>query len=822
MVTAEPVLRLRAELDALDRAYTLGHHGRWTARRRAELLDTCLQQLWWAADPPAEVTLAALGGYGRRLQLPASDIDLLLLHDGLETAELERLSNALFYPLWDAGFALGQVVRTPQECLEAGCDRLDALTAMLDARPAAGDAFLLMRALTPVLEELQTDPQAFAVRLREEAVRRLERFGSCAHLLEPDLKEGTGGLRDVASLGWLQAALGRPLDAAGLLAPGELRAVDDAEEFLVRARSAVHLATGKRTDRLVADLQPEVAAGMGFSDVPRLGATDALMRTLFEHARNVEHAVASAVERLLGSGAELPPIADAAGVLEALADVAERGEVTTAGLHEAIGAADVPDLVAWTPAVRDAFLRILRSGAPGVRAFDLLDRTDLLGRYLPVWRDVRCRPQRDPYHRFTVDAHLTAAVEEMASLLAAGPDDEDPALAEALAAVTRPDALLLGAMLHDVGKVGEGNHVPIGARIAAEQLSSMGLDDETRELAAFMVAEHLLLPDTATRRDLTDENLVLDVAARIGTPERLAALYLLARADAAATGPAAWTPWRRTLVRELVVKVQHVLERGEMGQELAARLAGRVDRVRDLLEAEPGAEVDRFVLRMPRGYFLAIEPAQAARHFRTIAPPLGMHEVRTASAPGHRAGTYEVLVVAADRPGRLSWITGAMAVGGISILSAQVFTTEDGAAADLFEVEGAFEAEITEARWREYRSTLRRTIDGSISLERRVADKRRHYPAPKVRTPVTVAVDNGASDFSTVIEVGAPDRIGLLHDITRAFADLKLDVHLAKVATFDGRVVDAFYVRDPLGRKIVDAEQLAEVERALRERLTPG
>jgi [protein-PII] uridylyltransferase len=350
----------------------------------------------------------------------------------------------------------------------------------------------------------------------------------------------------------------------------------------------------------------------------------------------------------------------------------------------------------------------------------------------------------------------------------------------------------------------------------------MGVDDATRDLATFMVAEHLLLPDTATRRDLSDENLILDVAATIATPDRLAALVLLARADAEATGPPAWTPWRQALIRELVSKVRHVLERGEMGSELAGRLAERVGRVRDLLEGEPDADVDRFVLRMPRGYFLAVEPAQAARHYRTIAPPLGTTEVRSASAPGSRPGSFEVLVVAPDRPGLLSWIAGALAVGGISILTAQVFTTEDRVAIDLFEVEGAFDPDITEARWREFRSTLRRTIEGSISLERRVEEKRRHYPAPKVRTPITVVADNDASDFSTVIEVGAPDRIGLLHDITRTFADLQLDVHVAKVATFDGRVVDAFYVRDGLGRKLVDGAQLAEVERALRERLTPS
>ena len=344
----------------------------------------------------------------------------------------------------------------------------------------------------------------------------------------------------------------------------------------------------------------------------------------------------------------------------------------------------------------------------------------------------------------------------------------------------------------------------------------MGLPAATAELSTFLVAEHLLLPDTATRRDLSDENLVLDVAARVGTPERLSALGLLAVADATATGPAAWTPWRQTLLRELVGKVRHVLERGTMGVELAARLTDRIERVRDLLASEPDAEVERFILRMPRGYFLSVEPAQAARHFKTVAPVLGTTEVRTTAVPGVRPGTYELLVVAPDRPALLASVAGALAVAGISILSAQVFTTDDRVAADLFEVEGAFEPEITEERWRSVRSTLRRWIEGSISIDRRVEEVRRHYPAPRAAVPVTVRVDNEASDFSSVIEVGAADRIGLLHDITRVFSDLGLDVHLAKVATFDGRVVDAFYVRDELGRKVTNAERIAEVERAMR------
>jgi [protein-PII] uridylyltransferase len=334
-----------------------------------------------------------------------------------------------------------------------------------------------------------------------------------------------------------------------------------------------------------------------------------------------------------------------------------------------------------------------------------------------------------------------------------------------------------------------------------------------------MVAEHLLLPDTATRRDLTDENLILGVAARIGSSERLAALALLAMADAAATGPAAQTPWRMTLLRELVTRVQRIYDRGHMGIELAQQLTDRVDAVRELLGDEPEPVVERFVLDMPRGYFLAIEPRRIAGHFPTIAPPVGSNEVRTAAMSGAQPGTYELLVVAADRPGLLSWIAGAVSLAGLSILTAQVFTTDDGVAVDVFEVEGVYEAEVGEPRWREFRSVLRKAVEGRISLEHRVADKRARYPAPRSTVEVTVTVDNDASDYSTVIEVGAPHRIGLLYDITRALADLTLDVHLAKVSTYADRVVDAFYVRDAVGAKIIDPAQVSEIAALVRARL---
>jgi [protein-PII] uridylyltransferase len=813
----EPVAKLQAEYLALERAYSTGHHGVWAARRRAELVDVSVRELFERAGAPPGIAVAAVGGYGRRLLMPRSDIDLLVVHDGSDDDAVANVADGLLYPLWNAGFEVGHAVRTPLEC-EQACERLDAAAAMLDIRLIAGAEGLVTDATARVEAWARRDPRAFVVAIREDAARRADRFGSAAHLLEPDLKEGSGGWRDLHSIWLIETAVGMRLEDAGLLRAREREALAGAEEFLARTRSALHLEIGKRTDRLVLDHQPAIARAMGFEDEPKLISIDGLMRAVFEHARQVEFILRAVVERSLeeGTPAAAPPTSPV-DVLQTLADEAEAGREPSAALLDSIEDLEIPVEVPWGPDVRRAFLRLLRAGDRGAASLEILDRLDMLARFVPEWADVRCRPQRDPYHRFTVDAHLTSSLRAMARSLAGEGSADDPVQAEAVKQVPDPDALLLGALLHDIGKNGEGGHVPVGARVVGSILDRMDADAPFRDLVGFMVSHHLLLPDTATRRDLSDENLVLDVAAAVGSSERLAALYLLAKADAEATGPAAWTPWRRTLIRELVAKVQHVLERGEMGTELAEELTDRVDRVHRLLEDEPDTDVERFLHRMPRRYLLAVEPARAARHFATITPPVGANEVRAVHFEGARAGSYELLVVARDRSGLLSWIAGSLALAGLSILTAQVFTTEDGVAADLFEVEGVWESEVPDRRWREFRGMLRRAVEGSISLERRVDEKRRWYPAPKVPTPVTVAVDNATSDFATVIEVGASDRLGLLYDITRTFAELGLDVHLAKVATYEGRVVDSFYVRDAMGRKLTDAPE--ELDHALRVRL---
>ena len=812
------VARLLKELGALDRAYSLGHHGRWSGARRAELVDACLRELFADAGPPEGVALVALGGYGRAVLSPGSDIDLLLVHDGSATDGAEALVQRLLYPLWDAGLRVSHALRTPEECRSVAAEHLDATTAMLDGRVLAGPTSMWVRSFEPVASDVRSDPRAFGLALRADALARLERHGPVSSLLEPDLKDGAGGLRDAQALGWLEAAVGEPLEDAGLLRAAERGAAADAEEFLIRVRSALHLETGRPTQRLLLEHQPAIAAAMGFEDEPGLIAVDGLMRSLFEHARQLEHVGSVVFDRALRDAAEPPPVDDSAsGILRAFTSVSQRDGVMPAVWLDEIDAAGLPSRVAWTDEVRDAFLGLLRSGPGATGALETLDRLGLLARYLPAWAAVRCRPQRDPYHRSSVDVHLLQTFAGVSRLL----DDpgDDQLTARAADAVVDRDALLLGALLHDIGKTGEGNHVPNGVRIARETVEEMRVPTATADLVVFLVQEHLVLSDTATRRDLEDDDLVLGVAARIGSPERLAALYLLTIADAHATGPLAWTPWRATLTRELVAKVQRVLERGEAGAETAERLAGRAEAVRAALASGDPDAVERFIGRMPRAYLLGVAAERIARHFPLVEPPLGAQEIRSASAEGARAGTYEITVVAADRPGLLSLIAGALTLARLSILSAQVFTTEDGVAVDLFEVEGAFETEVREERWREFRTTLRRAIEGRVSLDHRVREKRRHYPAPRIDLPVRVEVHNDASDFFTVIEVRAPDRIGLLFDVTRTLADQRLDVHIAKVATYAEHVVDAFYVRDDLGRRVEDPSRVAALEAAVRARL---
>ena len=775
------------------------------------------------------VAVVALGGYGRRLLCPGSDVDLMVLHTSRRGERVRGAAEKVFYPFWNVGIQLGHAVRTVGECLSEAATRLDVACSLLDARPVAGDPSLVEDLGRRLRASLAKHRDRWLERLVADAAVRRDGEAACSTSLEPDLKEGSGGLRDIHTVGWAVEIAGGDGDAtaAGLVRGDEQQRLDAAEEFLVRLRSGLHLLTGRRTDRLFREHQSDLAPALGFDATAGLDADDALMRGLFEHGRHVEHVRTLVLERALepsrGAGPpDAPPPASPESALETLSALARSGSSPAAGWLDALESADLGDPpFEWTERMRSAFLELLAAGERGAAGLEVLDRAGLLAAYLPEWAPVRCRPQRDPYHRYTVDMHLTRTAAIVADQLL-GRDVGEETLTAAAAAVTDPDALLLGAFLHDIGKTGEGKHVEVGARAAASVLERMGVGQPTREAALFLVREHLLLSDTATRRDLSDPNLVLDVAARVGDAERLAMLYLLTAADAEATGPHASTPWRLGLVRELVGRVEHVLERREMDVERAGELRDRMEQVRKLLSSERPGAVDAYLARLPRPYLLAVSAEEIAEHFSLVSPAIGSGDVRTAARAGARPGTWELTVVASDRPGLLARMAGSLALAGLSILSAQAFTTEDGVAIDLFVVQPAFHGEIDEERWRVVRQTLRKALEGRLSLEYRVREKRRHYPAPSADVPTEVRVLNDASDFATVVEVEAADRLGLLFDLARTFEELHLDVSLAKVATYGPRVVDAFYVRALYGEKVEDREHAEEIRLAILSRLREG
>ncbi len=767
------------------------------------------------------MALVAIGGYGRGELCPASDVDLMVLHGERRPDRIRAVAERLFYPLWDTGFALGHAVRNVREAVAEARAGVDTATSLLEARLLAGGEGLFEDLRTKLAAWVGRDPAGFVTRLLAADAERQAKHGSAAHLMEPDVKESAGGLRDVHSVGWAARALGLPsrdaLEAEGLMRRTERIALDDAEEFLVRIRSALHLEAGKRADRLILDHQPRLAAEFGFDATAGLDAADALMRSLFGHARHVEHVRAVAFERVLARARGAGPAAstgwagraDPEGVMEAFAAWAGGGPPPSAEALDELEQRpfDPPDR--WSERTLRAFLTILRAGDAGAHALETMDRIEVLARFVPEWADVRCRPQRDPFHTFTVDVHLIRATSEAARLLGGTTGD---AVAREAAAIVPADLLLLGAFLHDAGKVGLGEHVSTGVQVAKRVLRRMGVEGDAATTVRFLVHNHLLLADTATRRDLSDPELVREVAAKVGNAERLALLYLLTLADANATGPHARTPWRLGLIRELVAKVERVLEHGEAEPDHAVAAARQPD-LRAALEAEDPDAVRRFLERMPDRYLASIEPGLAAEHLRLAEPDPQANEIRTAVGLGAGRGTYRLAVVAQDRPGLLSLIAGALALSGLSILAAQAFTTDDGLALDLFEVEPAFHGEVDEERWRRFRSDLRHALEGRLSLDTRVREKQRHYPPARADLETRVRVDNEASAGFTVVEVFAPDRVGLLFQVTDALHDLGLDVHLAKVATYGARVVDAFYVRDLEGRKL-EAPELAEAVRA--------
>jgi [protein-PII] uridylyltransferase len=735
---------------------------------------TALADSWLAAllGHEAEVALVAVGGYGRGELCPGSDLDVILLHRGRK--DVRSLAERVWYPLWDAGLKLGHAVRTVKEAVGLAASDLDSATALLDTRLVAGDPALAAELAERAGAQWRGRSTRWLKMLLENVADRHTRVGEVAFLLEPDLKEGRGGLRDVHTQRWAAAA------GHILLADGEL--LDPAHETLLAVRVELHRRTGKASNRLLLQEQDGVAAALAMPDA------DALMARVATAARTIAWTgdetwdrIASSLrgpsghsapaDRRLGPGlvlrdglVELTREADPGDpslILRAAAAAASAGTRLSRSALDRLAAEALGPGDDWPEEARLALVRLLGAGPAAVPVFEALDQLGLLVRVLPEWERVRSRPQRNAYHRFTVDRHLIEAAVEAAHLAGR---------------VRRPDLLLVGALLHDIGKGYPGDHTDAGIEVVSEVAPRMGFSDKDVATLVSLVRHHLLLADVATRRDLADEATPAMVAAEVGDAGILELLWALTEADSLATGPAAWGPWKAGLVRQLVARTEPIL-------------AGEPPRA----APEPLPDGTAALLSRARTEGLVLEGQGSS-----------------------------VTLVAPDRPGLFCRVAGTLAVHGLDVLSARAWSTGEGQAVESFRVESVFGKAPD---WAVLEADLRLVLAGRLSLEARLADRARDYaaaPRPAAASParIQVTVDNDASESATVVEVRAPDRIGTLYRITKALAELDLDVRLAKVTTLGHEVVDAFYVVDVGGAKISDADHVRELERAVAAHLS--
>ncbi|MEU2899969.1 [protein-PII] uridylyltransferase [Streptomyces sp. NPDC001273] len=777
----------------------------------ADLTDTWLGGLFAAgAEVPRGVSLVAVGGYGRAELSPRSDLDLLLLHDGGDPKAVATLADRLWYPVWDLGLALDHSVRTPAEARRTAGEDLKVQLGLLDARHIAGDLGLTTALRTAVLADWRNQAPKRLPALREMCEERAARTGELQYLLEPDLKEARGGLRDVTALRAV---------AASWLADAPREGLADARRRLLDVRDALHLTTGRATDRLALQEQDQVAAELGILDA------DALLRQVYEAARVIAYAtdvtwrevgrvlrsraVRPRLRAMLGGGRPLgggktaperSPLAE--GVVEQDGEVvlarAARPErdpalplraaaaAAQAGLplslhavrRMAAGARPLP--TPWPAEAREQLVTLLGSGPPTVQVWEALEAEGLVNRLLPDWERVRCRPQRNAVHLWTVDRHLIETAVRAS---------------EFTRRVHRPDLLLVAALLHDIGKGWPGDHSVAGEVIARDVAARIGFDRHDVTVIATLVRHHLLLVETATRRDLEDPATVRAVAEAVASQGTLELLHALTEADALATGPAAWSSWRASLVTDLVKRVSAVLS-GDVPDDPAA--------------AAPTAEHER----------LALEAVA------TGAPVLSLRA--QTDPPAEPSGDpeplgVELLIAVPDQAGVLPAVAGVLALHRLTVRTAELRALDLPAGVD---------GSVLLLDWRvaaEYgslpqaarlRADLVRALDGTLDVAARLAERDAAYPRRRgvVAPPPRVTVAPAASRHATVIEVRAQDAPGLLFRIGRALEDAGVRVRSAHASTLGANAVDAFYVTQERGVPL-PGDEAAAVARKLEEAL---
>ena len=820
-------------------------------------------------DPGERGPLAvvATGGYGRGVLAPFSDIDLLFITpDAPAPATLAAVEFMLYF-LWDLGLKVGHATRSVDDCLHDAERDMVVRTSMIDARLLTGDKALFEQFQRRFVAFCRADGAgAFLAAKQAERDARHHRYGDSPFLVEPNIKEGRGGLRDLQTLYWMSRyvfgtqvmgeLVGPDSPGGGILTASEAKHTRRSWSFLWTVRFHLHYIAGRAEDRLTFDLQPVVGARMGYTRHGRQDGVERFMRHYFLTAREITQ-ITAVLEPALVRAALGPPAAqpetdrslfeqgflladgklmtapgrnferEPLNMLRILQTARDRHlQLHPLTLRSLIRQERQALALRTDKAAADIFTDLLCTAGDGARWMAVLNETGFLGRFIPDWARIVGQMQFDTYHVFTVDQHTIEALRVLDGLERGDLRDVAPIATSLVEDLQSRRALYVATLLHDIAKGRGGDHSQLGAEIALEVGPALGLSGEETETVSWLVMHHLLLSQTAFKRDIDDPKTILDLADTIQSPERLRLLLVLTVADMRAVSPKVWNGWKAMLLRELYGRVADVLAGGLATTERDVRVARAKEAAVALLIGWPQPDIQQFLDLGYPGYWLSFDPETHARHARLIREAEGRRAPLTVDTqPLPAREVTEVTVYTADHAGLFSRIAGALAVAGASIVDARIHTMTNGSALDTFWIQdaggGMFDAPHRLAR-------LHVLIDQALSGELGIASEIRRTSAAllgrrmrAIHVSPRVVVDNRASNTHTVLEVNGRDRPGLLHDVTAAISEQGLQIASAHVTTYGVRAVDVFYVKDIFGLKVENDRKLAVLRLALLAALTP-
>jgi len=855
--------------DAIRQLHTDGASGTEVVHQLSAVMDTMVSALFngTLAEMETEeqkltghLTLVAVGGYGRGELNPYSDVDIMFLHDGsVPTETVETFAQKLLYFLWDLRLDVGYSVRTPADCIEMATQDTTIKTALIDCRFLAGDQLLFTTLRKTVYSQIL--PKASDKFIKEkiaEMRRRREKYGATIYLLEPNLKEGEGGLRDLQTALWVAQVkykfdTPQELVIKGILSESEMEVYRSALDHLWRMRNELHFHTRRKSDQMNFELQVHLAAFLGYADRGRVLAVEDFMRDYYRHAARVEHFASTLTSRCIwrDEGAlkvlgyfVRRPVGEGCFVLKGELIIPDETviEKNPAILMQIFELAQkhgvslnirvkwlirrslylINDKFRRNREVNQSFMNILRSEKGMANTLRQMHHLEVLNEYIPEFEHIYCKVQHDLYHIYTVDIHTLFAVEQIEKILNGQLSEELPLPCKIARQIGKRELLILSVMFHDIGKGEGGGHADKGADMIPTIARRMGLSREDSERLEFLVRSHLTFAHIAQRRDLADERMIMQFARQMGTSENLKMLFLLTIADVRAVGSDVWTTWKAMLFNELYDKAFNILERGDFKLEAGTERVRSVRRkVREMVEYDIPATTAREELRaLPTRYLLSAPLQTIADHVRLLVK---LNEKDLVMQLHHEPenGFSSFTICSFDTYGLFAKITGVMAANGINILGAQIFTGKNGKILDILQVNSAQGFLITDqARWQKVEADMSEVLHGTIQVANLVQKRQRPtlLQAKSARQfPTRIEIDNEVSEDYTVIDIYAHDKVGLLYLITSTLNQLGLYIGVSKISTKVDQVADVFYVRDIFGQKITAEDKLEEMRATLAQ-----